>query len=155
MAAGLLGLLAVGLLPGCEVGDPSDTVPVANGNFSGSYVGSSNANLVARNSGAAVVSLVISQFGNQLQAVDNNGILFTGSIGDIVAASTTFTLNGVTTTGESVTINGNLRASGTTATMTGTWAEPSLFSSIYGTASISPITNVVVTAAVSRITSTP
>jgi hypothetical protein len=99
--------------------------------------------------------MVISQFGNQLQAVDNNGILFTGSIGDIVSASTTFTLNGVTTGGEAVTINGNLRASGTTATMTGTWAEPSLFSSIYGTASISPITNVVVTAAVSRTTNIP
>jgi hypothetical protein len=152
MAAGMLGLLVFGLLPGCEVGTPSDAAPVANGNFSGNYVGSSNANLVARSSGSAVTSMVISQFGNQLEGVDNNGILFKGTIGDILNATATFTLTGSSTAGAAVTINGNLRASGTTATLTGVWTEPSFYSSIYGTASISPITNSVATAAVARLT---
>ncbi len=153
MAAGLLGLLAVGVFPGCEVGTPDDATPVGNGNFSGYYVGSSNANLVANNSGNPVTSLTLSQFGNQLQGVDNNGMLFKGTIGDIISATATFTLTGSSTAGAAVTINGNLRASGTTATMAGTWVEPGLYSGIYGTASIAPITNSVVTAAVARLAS--
>lgn len=152
LAAGMLGLLAVGLMPGCEVGSPSDAVPVANGNFSGNYVGSSNANLVANSSGNPVTSLILSQLGNQLEGVDNNGMLFKGTIGDILNATATFTLTGTSTAGAAVTINGNLRASGTIATMTGVWVEPSLYSSVYGTASISPITNSVSTAAVARLT---
>lgn len=147
----LLGLCAVGVLPGCEVGSPNDVVAGANGNFSGNYVGTTNNALVANNSGSAVSSLSVSQTGNQLQAVDNNGILFKGTIGDILGATTTgtnssssgsahatFTLNGMTTAGQTVTINGNLSASGSAATMTGIWTEPGLYSSINGTATITP-----------------
>jgi len=145
----LLGLCAVGVLPGCEVGNPNTVVAGANGNFSGTYAGTTNSALVANNSGSAVSTLALSQNGNQLQAVDNNGILFKGTIGDILGATggttnsassgsahATFTLNGTTTAGQAVSINGTLSASGSTATMTGIWTEPSLYSSINGTASI-------------------
>ena len=42
----VLGLLAVSVLPGCEVGSPNDVVATANGNFSGTYAASSNDVLV-------------------------------------------------------------------------------------------------------------
>ena len=152
MAATVLvcGLLAVSVLPGCEVGSPNDVVAGANGNFSGTYAGSSNGVLVVNNSGNAVTSLTVSQTGNQLQAVDNNGLLFKGTIGDILSsssgsssntttsgtASATFTLNGATTAGQTVSINGTLSASGSTGRMTGIWSEPGVYGSISGTASI-------------------
>ena len=144
----LLGMLAVGLLPGCEVGSPNNVSTVANGDFSGQYAGTTNSALVANNSGSAVTVLTLSQSGNNLQAVDNNGILFKGTIGDILgaggtstngssgSASATFTLNGMTTAGQTVTITGDLHASGTTATMTGLCIEPTLNSSVHGTATI-------------------
>ena len=142
----LLGLLAVSWLPGCEVGSSNDTLTGANGNYSGSYVGAENGLLVAGNSGATVSSLTLSQSGNQLQAVDNNGILFKGTLGDILPssgsssnASATFTLNGATTAGATVSINGKLKGSGATATMTGFWLEPDRNCSIYGVAGITPI----------------
>ena len=154
----LLGLLAVGCLPGCEVGSANDTLTGANGNYSGSYVGADNGLLVAGNSGAPVSSLTLSQSGNQLQAVDNNGILFKGTLGDILPssgsssnASATFTLNGATTAGATVTINGKLNGSGATATMTGFWIEPDRNRSIHGVAGITPI-NVGVTVTPNNVT---
>ncbi|TAN38037.1 MAG: hypothetical protein EPN23_03550 [Verrucomicrobia bacterium] len=141
----LMSVLAVGLLPGCEVGNPDNVVPVSGGNFSGNYTNPGGGAMVARNSGNAVTSLSVTQFGNQLNAVDNNGILFQGTLGDVVSSRATFTLSGATTAGAKVTVNGNLSGSGSTATMNGTWAEPDFFSSIYGTSAISPITNSVPT----------
>ena len=147
----VLGLLAVSVLPGCEVGSPNDVVATANGNFSGTYAASSNDVLVVNNSGNAVTYLVLTQSGNQLQAVDNNGLLFKGTIGDILSTSSSgsstnstssttksasFTLNGSTTAGQTVNINGTLSASGSTGRMTGIWSEPGVYGSIAGTASI-------------------
>jgi hypothetical protein len=144
------GLLAVGLLPGCEVGSPDTLEATANGDFSGRYANGSS-RMVDNNSGNAINTLALNQSGNQLQAVDNNGILFKGTLGDILNSSASFTLNGVTTAGQTVAINGTLRASGTTATMTGIWVEPGVYSSIYGTATISAITNSSPTSAVARV----
>jgi hypothetical protein len=146
----MLGLFLTALLPGCSVGDPNDVTTVANGSFSGNYVGTQNGVLVAHNTGNPITSLTVSQSGNQLQAVDNNGILFKGTIGDILgnggtsnasssSATATFTLTGATTAGQSVTITGNFKASGSTATMTGLWVEPTLYSSFSGVASITPV----------------
>ncbi len=143
----MLGLRAVGVLPGCEVGSPNNVTALANGDFSGRYAGTTNNALVANNSGSPVTTLTLNQSGNQLQALDNNGILFKGTLGDILGsfggstnssnASATFTLNGVTTAGQTVTINGTLHStSTTTATMTGLWIEPGLNSSVNGTATI-------------------
>jgi len=147
----LLGMCVVALQPGCDTGSPNDTGTVANGDFSGNYVGASNGLLVANNTGAPVSSINLNQSGSDLQAVDNNGILFKGTIGDILtlnggssnassgSASATFTLTGGTTAGNSVTITGKLSGVGATATMTGLWVEPGVYSSIYGVAGITPI----------------
>ena len=135
----LIGVLAIGLLPGCEVGSVDDVVPSSSGNFSGLYAGPSGSPLVAHNSGNAVNSLNLSQYGNQLQAVDNNGILFKGTLGDIVNSSATFSLDGTSTAGAQANISGTLHASGSTASMVGTWTEPSIYSAVNGTASITPI----------------
>lgn len=137
----VMGVLAVGLLPGCEVGSADNVVPTSSGNFSGNYTNPNGGAMVGRNTGSAVTSLSVSQFGNALNAVDNNGILFKGTLGDVVNSSAAFTLEGATTAGAQVNVNGNLRASGSTAVMNGVWAEPNFYSSIYGTASITPITN--------------
>jgi hypothetical protein len=137
----LMSVLASGLLPGCEVGSADNVIPNSEANFSGNYANPNGGAMVTRNSGSAVTSLNISQFGNQLNAVDNNGILFKGTLGDVVNSAAAFTLEGSTTAGAPVTVNGNLSGSGSTATMNGVWAEPSFFSSIYGQAGISPITN--------------
>ncbi|MCX7007789.1 MAG: hypothetical protein NTY53_11180 [Kiritimatiellaeota bacterium] len=144
-------LLAVGLLPGCEVGSPDTVEATANGDFSGRYANGSSP-MVNNNSGNAINTMALNQSGNQLQAVDNNGILFKGTIGDILNSSASFTLNGVTTAGQTVAINGTLRAVGTTASLSGIWAEPGVYSSIYGTASIGAITNAPTpTGAVARV----
>lgn len=154
MTVVLGGLLAIGLLPGCEVGNPNTVEVTANGNFSGRYSNGSSP-MVNNNSGNAINTLALNQAGNQLEAVDNNGILFKGTLGDILNASASFTLNGVTTAGQTVAVNGTLRASGTTATMTGIWVEPGVYSSIYGTASIAAITNSNPTSAVARVSAGP
>ena len=146
MTAGVLGLCAAYLLPGCEVGSLDDATPVGNGNFSGTYIGPSNGLMVAENSGSPVTSLVLNQFGNLLDAVDNNGMHFTGTIGDILTMSgnsadarASFVLNGKTTADKTVTINGTLSGSGSTAVMSGMWVEPDFYRSFYGVAGIKVI----------------
>jgi hypothetical protein len=137
----LMSVLAGGLLPGCEVGSADEVVASSEGNFSGNYVNPNGGAMVSRNSGSAVTSLNVTQFGNQLNAVDNNGILFKGTLGDVVNSAAAFTLEGSTTAGAQVTVNGNLNVSGSTATLNGIWAEPSFYSSIYGQAGVTPVTN--------------
>ena len=149
------GIMACSWLSGCTVGSADSVIPSSSGNFSGNYVGAgSNGVLVTQNTGNPVTSLMLTQYGNQLQAVDNNGILFHGTLGDVsggsssssnttsssTSTSASFMLQGSTTAGNSVVISGTLSANGTTATMRGVWAEPSLYGSIYGAATISPIT---------------
>ena len=48
----------------------------------------------------------------------------------------TITLSGMTTAGQDGTISGSITVEGSTATMRGTWIEPSLSSTVYGQATV-------------------
>jgi hypothetical protein len=101
-----------------------------------------NGTIVAGNTGAAVTSLNLRQAGDQLEGVDNNGVVFRGTIGRASEDAASFTLVGQTTAGEKVTISGNIQVpvgSGD-ATMRGTWIEPSVFGAVAARASV-PVNN--------------
>ncbi len=123
----LVAISACGLLAGCEVGNPDTVSPVTSSSYSGYYVNPSGGPMVSGNTGSAVTSLTVTQSGDELQAVDNNGILFKGSV--TIASSNQpaiFILDGTTTAGAKVTINGTLQGSGSSAVMTGQWIEPTV-----------------------------
>jgi hypothetical protein len=70
--------------------------------------------------------------------VDNNGIIFKGTIGQATEDTASFTLEGMTTIGAEATISGSISVpvGGSEGTMRGTWIEPTLFSSVYGEATV-------------------
>ncbi|HBA84454.1 MAG TPA: hypothetical protein DCZ95_10205 [Verrucomicrobia bacterium] len=139
----ILALLPLSLLIcGCEVGSGDDFVRTVDVDFSGRYDATSEADsqfVSPANSGKRVTSLNLRQTGDQLEAIDNNSLVFSGSIGNISDATASFILEGVTTANQPVTINGTLTGEGTTAVMSGTWVEPGLFAYINGDATINPI----------------
>ncbi|MCX6996645.1 MAG: hypothetical protein NTV49_06075 [Kiritimatiellaeota bacterium] len=138
LLGGMLALAAGSLLTGCEVGSADEVIAGAGGNFSGLYLNPDGGHLVSHNSGSPVDALNLQQDGNQLQAVDNNNLVFSGTLGDVsTQAVASFNLTGQTTAGAAVTVSGTLQKNGTTATMTGLWAEPSLYGSVYGRATVS------------------
>jgi hypothetical protein len=97
----------------------------------------SSSTMVSRTSGAPVHSLNLRQDGDQLEAFDNNGIVFRGTIGQVVEnARATFTLDGSATSGEPATLSGTISVEGTTATMRGSWIEPNVLGTVYAVASV-------------------
>ncbi len=147
LRAALLALahLAAILLPsGCEI-DSADTfsrdVPV---DFSGFYTACSG-NLVGGNSGASITTLDLRQSGDRLEAVDNNGSIWRGSLGEVQNGRSTFELKGRTTTDTEGIFSGTLSSSDAGSTnssgaadgsMRGTYIEPGRFSSFCGNADI-------------------
>ena len=130
----------------CEVGSASTVNRDVAVDFTGFYNdGSSGTTAIVtpHNSGASVKSLSIRQSGDRLEAVDNNGILFKGDIGNSPSATSPqaqITMTGKTTAGAKVTISGTISkgsASDTTATLYGTWIEPSFYATIRAVGSVS------------------
>ena len=137
IVCGALVLGAGWLLSGCDVGSPNEVVAGVGNNFSGYYVNPSGGHLVTHNSGSPIDSLSVQQDGNQIQAVDNNNQLFSGTIAENGQSNNvSFNMTGPTTAGAIGTMNGTLSQSGTAGTMSGIWAEPSMYGSIYGTATV-------------------
>jgi len=132
-----IALLITGMLvvAGCNIDSGNDTVREVGVNFSGLY-SNNGGRIVSSNSGNGINTLNLSQSGDNLTATDNNGNIFRGSIGQVVESRATFNLRGPTTAGNTGTISGNIFASGTTATMAGTWVEPALFGNVSASASI-------------------
>ena len=128
--------LACGLWTGCETGYTSGTGGGLGGSFTGLYTSPTGGVLVANTSGSPVTFLNLTQSGADLKAVDNNGTSFQGTVSAVNITSATFSLQGTTAAGATVTITGSLLASGTIGTMNGSWVEPTLSSTIYGTATI-------------------
>lgn len=153
-AAGLVlagGVAAIGLA-GCEVSSSEDTdasvVREVGVDYSGFYDANTGSDtntqfVTPANSGQRVTSFNLRQNGDQLEAIDNNNIVFRGTIGNVVdsdsAKQASFTLEGQTTAGQEVTVAGTLAGSGTSATMTGTWIEPNLYAYVNGDATINQI----------------
>ena len=130
----MVGIAAGGFV-GCEVGSPDTAIREVGIIIAGFYA-NPNGNLVSQNSGQAIVSLSITQSGDQIEGVDNNGQIFRGTIGSASDTAATITLNGRTTAGASGIIQATVNTSGTTATMQGTWAEATLYGTVYGQATV-------------------
>ena len=127
------------MLAACSIEDSDSTVRAVPVNFSGFYSNNNNA-ITTQNSGNTVTSLDLIQNGDGLEGIDNNGHVFRGTLGQVASDnSATFTLEGRTTANQSVIINGTLSGEGTSATMRGSWIEPSLFGAVFATATINPI----------------
>ncbi len=130
---------------GCEIGSSDSAVRNMNVNFSGLYDAKDATTpfVSPANSGALVTRLNLRQNGDQLEAIDNNDIVFRGTLndpsGDSGSATAGFMLEGHTTAGNSVTISGTLSGSGTTAEMKGTWIEPDRYCNLLGDANINAI----------------
>lgn len=125
-------------LAGCEVGSPDTTTRQVGISVDGLYAGTlTDGRLTSRNSGTAVTQFNLRQAGASLEATDNNGIRFAGSINGETASRAPFTLEGRTTAGTVVNIVGTINVSGTSATMTGSWVEPSLIGDVQASASVS------------------
>lgn len=146
---GLLALipLAIALIHiGCEV-DSADTFSrdVAT-DFSGYYTSCENDTaIVQANSGNRIRTLDLRQSGDTLEAVDNNGAIWRGSLGEVQDGRSSFELKGRTSTGIEGYFSGTLSSSdgGSTnsggsanGTMTGTYIEPDRYSTFCGTATI-------------------
>ena len=93
--------------------------------------------LVSQTSGAPITAMNLRQSGDQLEGIDNNNNIFRGTIGQVVDnANASFTLSGKSTSGADATLSGTITVEGTTATMRGTYIEPTLFGTVYGQATV-------------------
>ena len=137
-----LGISTLFLL-GCEISAADSVVRNVGVDFSGVYDGVDSQSLVSQNSGAKVKSLNLIQTGDLLELVDNNGLIFRGTLGSVQndggIATASFTFTGSTTAGNEVTATGTLTGEGESATMKGTWIEPFLSGVINGDATINPV----------------
>ena len=98
-----------------------------------------NSLIVSETSGDPVSSLNVRQSGDQLEAFDNNGIVFKGTIGQVVSNGGTrasFNLEGRSTSGEPAIITGTIEVDDSNGTMRGTWIEPTLASTVFGVATV-------------------
>ena len=142
----LFGLLAgvTFALVGCEQSNsPNVTVRNVGVDFSGFY-DNNGAPLTSSQTGADVTSLNLRQTGDRLEAIDNNGIVFKGTLGEVSLndsglATSIFDLNGRTTANGDVTISGTISGSENQGTMSGTWIEPTLFGNFFAEGTISTI----------------
>lgn len=118
----------------CEISGRNETVREVSINVAGSYVNSSG--IPSNQSGSRITLLAISQSGDRLNAVDNLGARWNGSIGRAQSNLATITLRGMTNSGVEVVITGTITVNGTDARLTGTWVEPGLASPVSATATV-------------------
>ncbi|MCF7839084.1 MAG: hypothetical protein K9N49_10695 [Candidatus Marinimicrobia bacterium] len=142
LGVSLCGLLAVGLLVGCEIDSAESAVRQVNLNVAGIYRNPNSGGLVVTgSSGAPISQFDLRQTGDRLEAIDNNTRVYRGSIGSVTEGTTpvaSITLEGTTTAGQRATLSGTIEVSGTDATMRGTWVEDALYGTVYGKATVDP-----------------
>jgi len=137
-AAAFYSLLIISSLVflGCEIGSSDSVARDLDFNVTGIYrntdTNANNGKLVSDNSGSPITQLDLRQTGDQLEANDNNGKIFSGTIGD----EGNYTMTGQTTAGKDGTMTGTIEASGGVGTMRGTWIEDGLYGTIYGQATV-------------------
>ena len=132
-----LGALSLVVYTGCTVDSANGTARTVGINVAGIYrydaaVCGNDGRFVTANSGRAVNYLDLRQVGDKLEAIDNNGIIFRGTIGNVQDSSASFNLEGVTTIGGSVVVSGNIAVSGNKGTMQATWIENNFFATLCG-----------------------
>ena len=126
-------------LTGCNIDSGDEAVRTVGVDISGLYSNGGGRIISPSNTGAAITSLNVVQSGDRLEAVDNNGQIFRGTIGAVVDSTASFNMTGQTTAGNEGVIAGSFTVSGSSATMSGTWAEPALFGSVAASASVAGV----------------
>jgi len=140
--AGVAAALAV--LVGCELSNsPNDTVRNVSVDFTGFY-DNDGAPLTTSQTGADITEMNLIQTGDRLEAVDNNGIIFKGTLGEVTVdssgqASSIINLSGRTTANGDVTISGTIIGQQNQGVIHGTWIEPTLFGQFLAKGTISTI----------------
>lgn len=125
------------VMTACEISDSDEVIREVSLNVSGSYL---NTNGIPSNqSGETITLLAITQAGDQLNAIDNLGARWTGTIGRASGNTASFTLDGITNTGVRVVLTGTIVIEGTTGTLTGTWIEPVLRSPASAQAAVAAV----------------
>jgi hypothetical protein len=150
LAMGLAGSAALYL--GCEIDSADEFIRNLPVDFSGYYTDDDRL-VVDRNSGQPIRALDLRQTGDKLEAVDNNGMIWRGTIGDVnegeSSLSASFTLEGRNTLGREGIFSGTLSTDATSSTdtngnttttasgngiMRGSYIEDDIFSTFYGEA---------------------
>jgi hypothetical protein len=137
----MLGIsLLCALVTGCDLSASggSDVVRTVPADFSGFY-SNPNGRITTAQTGNPLTSLDLRQTGDRLEAIDNHGNIFRGTIGRFVDTTGTFDMTGQTTTGQKVVMNGTLTGEGSASTLSGNWIEPSLTALVFAQATINPI----------------
>ena len=129
-------LLAMGLISACTIDSADEFYRDVSVNFSGFYENETTGKIVSNNSGNSITSLDLRQTGDSLEAVDNNGRIWRGNLGEVQDSTSSFELNGQTTAGREGTFSGTLSGSGTAGTMKGTYIESDRFGTFSATATI-------------------
>jgi hypothetical protein len=93
---------------------------------------------LGRQSGTTITWLRLLQYGSRIEAYDNAGMTWAGSISTIDGGTAKFSLRGRTTAGLSTEIAGALRYANQSSTMDAAWIEPAFSGSIFATATVSP-----------------
>lgn len=134
----LAAALACLYITGCEMDSGESATRNVDINVYGVYWGSDDyyGELVNNCSGSAPEYMDLRQTGDELEGIDNNGMIFSGTIGSVnsEAETCTVTLEGKTTTGNRVIISGHINISGSVAVMEGTWIEDNLYALFHGEA---------------------
>lgn len=139
--------LALILLPcGCEIESSDSFARNVSVDFSGFYTAcDENDSIVQQVTGARIRTLDLRQTGDQLQAIDNNSLVWRGALGEPQNGRSSFELRGRTTEGVEGIFSGTLSSSdggttnssgGANGSMTGTFIEPNLFSTFCANADI-------------------
>jgi hypothetical protein len=139
----ILALLPIAIsaviFSGCETNSGDDFIRNVAINITGHYKApEGNSSIVYPCSGKCPEYLNLSQYGDSIEAFDDNGLVYKGTIGSVnsEAKSCTFTMTGKSQAGADVTMNGTIQVDGTSATMEGSWIEPNLYGAIYAVGSV-------------------
>lgn len=134
------------LFQGCEVDSASDVQRTVGVDFTGFYTNPNEGeNITTRNSGTPISSLDLRQGGDRLEAIDNTGRIWTGSLGEFNGVSSSFELNGTTSAGTAGKFSGTISTSGGSSTnsssaaqgtMSGTYIEDGFFATFLARAAI-------------------
>lgn len=142
LLTGLAGAASLLVMTGCEVDSASGVERTVGVDFTGFYSNPNGGNVTSRNSGRGVSSLDLRQGGDRLEAVDNNGGIWKGSIGDFNGTTASFEMTGQTTAGKEGRFSGTLTVNGgSTSTngssgsaqgiMRGTYIESDFYATFY------------------------
>lgn len=116
----------------CEIDSSNTSSVVADSSgtvydFTGLYTPTDNTEFLVfpdnKQSGKKLTWMRITQDGSALQAFDNAGVNWSGSIDSLSGSTARFTLNGSTTAGAAVTISGLMAYADNASTISASWFE--------------------------------